>query len=185
MFANNFCQTTLAIPHLRNFLAIFHVLCILSCLLKRQNHRSHVRHKLLEVMGMIQQQFSSNEIKNVMLPLFVRYKFRHIEQDNTTLRTHFSNLQLVHVWHLLVTQQNSAVLSLYGTNCSGAPSVVWNSHFIFVHLIELNVAKLKFIDTYCNRTRIVAKQVPPFYRELTWWLSHELYYNSKQMVHHT
>ena len=33
-----------------------------------------------------------------------------------------------------MTQQNGAVSNLYDTNCSGAPSVVWNPHFILVHL---------------------------------------------------
>jgi hypothetical protein len=38
---------------------------------------NHGRHKLLEVSNMIQQQFSSNENKKLMLSqmLFVRYKF--------------------------------------------------------------------------------------------------------------
>ena len=35
--------------------------------------------------------------------LFVRYNFRHIERNHTTLRTHFHNLSLVRV--LLTTQQ--------------------------------------------------------------------------------
>ena len=37
--------------------------------------------------------------------LFVRYKFGHIKHNNTTLSKHFSNLSLVHVWHLLMTQK--------------------------------------------------------------------------------
>ena len=67
--------------------------------------------------------------------LFVRYKFRHI-QHNTTLFIHFSNLSLVCIWHLLMTQQNGVVANLHSTNCSGAPSVVWNPHFIFVYLVH-------------------------------------------------
>ena len=66
--------------------------------------------------------------------LFVRYKFRDIEHNNTTLCTHFSNSSLVHAWHLLMTQQDDAVSNLCDTNCSRAPSVVWNPHFILVHL---------------------------------------------------
>ena len=54
----------------------------------------HVHHKLLVVIGIIWQQFSLSENKNI---LFVRYKFRHIELNNTTLRTHVSNLSLVRV----------------------------------------------------------------------------------------
>ena len=61
--------------------------------------------------------------------LFVRYKFRHIEHNNTTLYT------LVRVWHLSKTQQDGAVSNLHGTNCSGAPSVVWNPHFLLIHLV--------------------------------------------------
>ena len=30
--------------------------------------------------------------------LFVRYKFRHLEHNNTTLCTHFSDLSLVRIW---------------------------------------------------------------------------------------
>ena len=41
--------------------------------------------------------------------LFVRYKFRHIKNNNTTLCTHFSNLSLVRMRHLLKTQQNDTV----------------------------------------------------------------------------
>ena len=40
---------------------------------------------------------------------FILYKFRHIEHNKTTLGTHFSNLSLVHVRNLLMTQQNGAV----------------------------------------------------------------------------
>ena len=77
--------------------------------------------------------------------LFVRYKFRHIEQNNTTLCTHFSNLSPVRVWHLLTTQQNGAVSSLYSKNCSGAPSIVWNPHFILAHLVRYTL-----LDFYYN-----------------------------------
>ena len=66
--------------------------------------------------------------------LFARYKFRHIEH-NTTPCPHFSDLSLVRVWHLLTTLQNGAVSNLYNTNCSGAPSVVWNLHFTPAHLV--------------------------------------------------
>ena len=63
--------------------------------------------------------------------LFVRYKFRHIEHNNTTLCTQFSNLLQFSnfplstsalVWHLSMTQQNAVVSNLYSANCSGAPS---------------------------------------------------------------
>ena len=66
--------------------------------------------------------------------LFVRYKFWHIEHNNTTLCTHFSKLSLVSVWHLM-KQQKGALSNLYSTNCSDAPSVVWNPHFVLVLLV--------------------------------------------------
>ena len=69
--------------------------------------------------------------------LFVRHKFRHIEHNNATLCTQFPNLSFVLVWHLLMTQQNDAVSNLHRANFSGAPSVVWNSYFIFVHLVAI------------------------------------------------
>ena len=69
--------------------------------------------------------------------LFFQNKFRHIEQNNTTLCTHFSNLSPVRIWHLL-TQQNIAAPNLYSTNCSVAPSVVWNPHFILVNLVYIS-----------------------------------------------
>ena len=70
--------------------------------------------------------------------LFVRYKFHHIEHNNTTLCIiHFSNLSLLRVWHLLMSQQNGAVSNFYTTNCSGALSVVWNPYFILAHLVLL------------------------------------------------
>ena len=47
-----------------------------------------------------------------------------------------SNLSLVRVWHLLMTQQNSTLSNLYSTNCSGVPSVVWNPYLILVHLVN-------------------------------------------------
>ena len=75
--------------------------------------------------------------------LFVRYKFWLIEHNNTTLSVHFSNLSLVCVWHLSMTQQNGAVLNLRTTNCSVAPSVVWNPHFVLVHLIISREWKLQ------------------------------------------
>ena len=40
--------------------------------------------------------------------------------------------------------QNGAVSNLYTTNCSVAPSVVWNPHFILVHLVHVTVFN-------CNR----------------------------------
>ena len=67
---------------------------------------------------------------------FVRYKFRHFEHNNTTLCTHFSNISLVSLWLMLMTQQNGAVSNIYSTNCSGAPSVVWNPHFLLVHMVK-------------------------------------------------
>ena len=44
--------------------------------------------------------------------LFVRYKFRLIEHNNTTLCTHFSNSSLARVWHSSTTQQKDAVSNL-------------------------------------------------------------------------
>ena len=79
--------------------------------------------------------------------LFVRYKFRHIEHNNTTLCTHFSNLSLVRVSHSLMTQQNSALSNFHSTTGSGSPSVVWNPHFILVHLVKLNCSTI----TYCQQ----------------------------------
>ena len=66
--------------------------------------------------------------------LFVRYKFLHIEHN--TLRTQFSSLSLMRVWHLSTTQQYVAVSNLHCKNCSGAPSVDWNSHFTLAHLVS-------------------------------------------------
>ena len=63
---------------------------------------------------------------------------RDIEHNNTTLYTHFSNLSrltLVHVWHLM-TQQNDAVSNPYNTNCTSAPSIIWNRHYILAHLVN-------------------------------------------------
>ena len=66
---------------------------------------------------------------------FVRYKFRHIEHDNTTLCNTFP---IYHPcssdtcwWHHKMTVSN-----LYSTNCSGSPTVVWNRCFILVHLVH-------------------------------------------------
>lgn len=67
--------------------------------------------------------------------LFVQYKFQHIEYNNTTLCTHFTNLSLMHVWHLLMTEQNYAVSNLYSINFIGVSSVVWNPYFILLHLV--------------------------------------------------
>ena len=69
--------------------------------------------------------------------LFVWYKFRHVERNNIVLCSHLSNLSLVRIQHLLMTQQNAAVSNFCSTNCSGAPSVVWNPHFILIHLVKL------------------------------------------------
>ena len=60
--------------------------------------------------------------------IFARYKFRHIEHNNTTLCTHF---QFITRARLTL----GAVSNLHSTNCSCAPSVVWNLHFILVHPI--------------------------------------------------
>ena len=94
--------------------------------------------------------------------LFVRCKFRHIEHNNTTLCTHFSNLSLVRVWHWLTTQQNGTVLNLYSTNCPGAPSVVTNPNFILVTwytntcpcITEISLI-LKLIKIFCRVIRLV------------------------------
>ena len=88
--SNNACNLTFS-----NFLAVFRV----SCVQLRSHHfwnaetivhtylaMEHVHHKLLEVIGKIHQQFPSNNNKNWCCSrmLFVRYKFRHIEPNNTT-----------------------------------------------------------------------------------------------------
>ena len=66
VFANHLRLTTLAILHLRIFwrFFMFFVCTIVYTYLAME----HVHHKLLEVIGKIQQQFSSNEIKWLMLP---------------------------------------------------------------------------------------------------------------------
>ena len=83
--------------------------------------------------------------------LFVRYKFRHVEHNNTTPCIQFSNLSLVRVRHLLTTQQNCAVSNLYSTNCSGAPSVVSNPYFTLVHLVVF-----PFRDTHVRYYREIS-----------------------------
>ena len=105
--------------------------------------------------------------------LFVRYKFWHIVHNNTTLSTHSSNLSLARIWNLLMTRQNGAVSNLCSTNCSGAPSVVWNpQHLINVslyftpnHSSEATLSQLqtqvmwqvneKLITVLTTRTRFV------------------------------
>ena len=90
--------------------------------------------------GMIQQQFSLNENKKLILSAstLCSDKFRRFVHNNTTLCTHFSNLLLVRARHLSMTQQSGAVPNLRGTNCSRAPSVVRNPHFILAHLVYIN-----------------------------------------------
>ena len=133
------------IPYLRIFLVVFRVPFLQS----RSHHfwkaetivhtylaMEHVHHELLEVIVMIQQQFSSNEKKNWCRPrvLFVRFKFRYIEYNNTTLH----NVHTCLISHSCASDtcwwQN-----LYSTNCSGAPSVVRNLHFIFVYLVQKRI----------------------------------------------
>ena len=167
VFANHLCPTMLAIPHLRIFWR-FSMFLVFLLVLYRSHYfwntetivhtyiaTKHVHHKLFEVIGMIKQQFSSNQNKKLMLSAnaFVRYKFRHIEHNNTTLCMHFSDLSLVYIWHLSMTQQNGAVSNRYSTNCSSAPSVVWNPHFILVHLVNhfTNPIFLRYLTTIANK----------------------------------
>ena len=70
----------------------------------------YVHHKLLEVIGMIQKQFSSNENKNIIL--VCEYSLFGINLDilNTTTQrcyTHFSNLSLVYVRYLLMAHKTA------------------------------------------------------------------------------
>ena len=70
-------------------------------------------------------------------------------QQHNTIHTLF-NLSLVRVWHLLVKQQNGVVSNFYSTNCSSAPSVVWNPHFILVHpVITLYILLTKSMCKQC------------------------------------
>ena len=66
----------------------------------------HVHPKLFEVTGWFSNGFLQTKIKNYCRPriFFVRYKFRHIGHNNTTLCTHFSNLSPVSVWHNKMAQ---------------------------------------------------------------------------------
>ena len=60
---------------------------------------------------------------------------------DTTIRHYAHTFPIYHSCasdNLLMTQQNDTVSNLYSTNCSGAPSVVWNPHFKLVHLEQNN-----------------------------------------------
>ena len=124
----------------------------------------HVHHELLEIIGMIQQQFSSNENKTLMpRMLFVRYKFRQIEHNNKTLCTHFP------IYHSCVSDtcwwhKNGAVPNLHNTNCSGAPPVVWNPHLILVHLVTLK--DWSFFDSSNTRRGNVFQKIRSFHLKL-------------------
>ena len=93
-----------------------------SPILKRWNH-SHVfcdgacGHKLLQVIGMIPQQFSSNENKKLMLSANAPYlvQISYETQQHNTMQTLFNQITL-RVWHLLMYNKMAYnVKSLYFT----------------------------------------------------------------------
>jgi len=74
VFVNHLHPAMLAIPRLRTFWAVFSVPCLQHRNLQFWNVETivhtffameHVHHKLLQVIGMIPQQFSSNENKKI------------------------------------------------------------------------------------------------------------------------
>ena len=135
--SNNACNSTCS-----NFLGCFPS-CLMSKspLLKCLNPRSHVS------CDGAYSSWASRSNRYDSAAVFFKWKQKinlvrecslfgvNFDTLNTTLCTHFSNLSFVRVWRLLKTQQNSTVSNLQSTNCSGAPSVVWNSHFKLVSLV--------------------------------------------------
>ena len=114
--SNNACNSTSSI-----FLAVFHVFWLPSCLVsksplfKRRNHRSHVFCVgASSPWASRSNRYDSSTVWTVCSSrmLFVRYKFQHIEHNNTSPRIHFPNLSLVRVWRLLKTTKWRSVKSL-------------------------------------------------------------------------
>ena len=80
--------------------------------------------------------------------LFVRYKFRHIEHNNTTLRTpHFFNLSLVRVWHLLMSQKM--------TQCQIFIAQTALVHYV---LLEICISYLYTYDTLYDKRLLMSEQ---------------------------
>ena len=70
--------------------------------------------------------------------------------NTTTLCTHLFNLSTVHDWQLLMTQENSEQWNHYNTNSIGAPSVIWNLHFLLVHLLIIKFPESEVHKTWHN-----------------------------------
>ena len=85
--------------HILEFFEVFHVPCLLSFLvwksplLKHRNHRSHLSYDGVRSPYSWSNRYDSATVlfkwKCCPRMLFVRYKFRHIEHNNTTLHTFF------------------------------------------------------------------------------------------------
>ena len=137
----------LAISHFRLFWRFFVFLVLLLVLchhfrnIETIAHKylamEHVHHELLEITGMIRQEFSSNKNKIIAVRECSLFGINFdILNTATQHYVHTCNLSLVRTWHLSMTQRNGSVSNLYSANCSGAPSVVWNPHLILVHLVQ-------------------------------------------------
>ena len=121
-----------------------------------------LRWSMFTVNGMIQQPFSSNENKKCCLRiLFVRYNFRHLEYNTilcTTFLIYHSCASDTSWWH-----NKMAVSNIYSTNCSGALSVAWISHFIpgSLNIIINQNRKIQKVQIICwsfHRTRVLLSQ---------------------------